>query len=171
MVTIEIKTSKADVYKEVQITSEYLGAKAADAGMYERLRITDAAAEEKLERFWTESGDALTGIVKAFLVERGDEWSEPSGNSSGTSATNDAESQEVVGYYAKLELPGTYKDEVTGSMNGLVSGYFVQAVLAKWIALVDADAAGMYATGANDALEKVLEMLYHRKDPVREPVR
>lgn len=152
---INLSINKANVYDEVAKTSAYAGSKkmAEDAGAYARVFTTD---EDRLllERFWLETCNNATNILKPFLVSV-----ETQPISHGIDISRN--------YNVELEVSSSYDDTLTESVETSLYSYFVLAILAKWYAVannVDAEATALEASAS---MKDMIQKIYYKKKPVR----
>ena len=67
MKSVTLRIEKKQVYNEVAQTTSYTGAKMEDEHAYDRIFTTDED-ESMLERFWSESKNAICNSLKKMLV-------------------------------------------------------------------------------------------------------
>ncbi len=68
MKELTLIVAKGDVYDEVALTTSYTGSKmGGDPDAYERI-YTTTADQAQLNRFWTESGEAMQEEMRSFFV-------------------------------------------------------------------------------------------------------
>ncbi len=148
MEKITLTVNKADVYDEVAKTTSYTGAKMqGDAEAYERIFTTDAD-HTMLERFWTESCNVVTDLLKRFLA--GD----------GSKDASDV-------YEVTIEPSISFDMTLRGSMEASLFSYFVNAIVSKWFKFTNREETVSYEGAASKCLLDVKSKLYYRKKPLR----
>lgn len=152
---IILSIKKANVYDEVAKLTGYVGAKSIeDTGKaYDRVFTTD---DDRLilERFWREAIGAITDEVKKFIVT--------------VSAPNNSQSVDITEVWeATLNMPSSFDDNLTGSINDSLLSYAVNSIASKWFAIANKEESDKYSAMAVVAGNETKSKLYYRKKPKR----
>lgn len=150
-----LSIKKANVYDEVAKLTGYVGAKSIeDTGKaYDRVFTTD---DDRLilERFWREAIGAITDEVKKFIVT--------------VSAPNNSQSVDITEVWeATLNMPSSFDDNLTGSINDSLLSYAVNSIASKWFAIANKEESDKYSAMAVVAGNETKSKLYYRKKPKR----
>lgn len=140
-----LSVNKEEVYEEVSKTTSYTGAKKGDEESYERIPIT-AGDREMLERYWSESKNAIAGSLKKFLT---------------------GEQEEGGNYTLTLELSASFDESLLESMERSLFSFFVMNITAKWFTLANKQEATDYAAGAAANVEDIMRKAFFKKKPKR----
>lgn len=152
---IILSIKKANVYDEVAKLTGYVGAKSIeDTGKaYDRVFTTD---DDRLilERFWREAIGAITDEVKKFIVT--------------VSAPSNSQSVDITEVWeATLNMPSSFDDNLTGSINDSLLSYAVNSIASKWFAIANKEESDKYSAMAVVAGNETKSKLYYRKKPKR----
>ena len=143
---INLSVSQLAVYKEVEQTTSYTGAKMVDdAGAYERIATIDED-RTALKRFWDESCATLAQTLKRFVVSEG----------------LDGDT-----YAVELKVSSAFKDAFVRTMNDDLFSFFVQSIVSKWCTYANKPEAEMYGEQATQSIGRLLEKVYFMKRPNR----
>ena len=157
MKTLEIQVKKSEVYEEVQKLTSYIGSKGMgeDAGSYDRIAAVDAD-RELLEQYWSEASSLAENGLKRWLLEVSDNRL---GHHSDLSRS----------FTATLRMPEGYDSVLDGSVQSLLTGYFINHIAGRWLGVSsgNAEASAGYLGEASSLLEGVRRQLYHKKRPER----
>ncbi len=149
MTTVTITINKSNVFEEVAKTTAYIGAKKIEGAgaAYDRIFTTDSD-KEMIGRFWSESADVATNLLRRFItsVEAGDS------------------------YQITLSMPSRYDTNLTTSISSAMFSFFVNSIVAKWCEITDKDNVKDYADNASALLLDVKEKIFHKKKPTRNTV-
>lgn len=150
-----LSIKKANVYDEVAKLTGYVGAKSIeDTGKaYDRVFTTD---DDRLilERFWREAIGAITDEVKKFIVT--------------VSAPSNSQSVDITEVWeATLNMPSSFDDNLTGSINDSLLSYAVNSIASKWFAIANKEESDKYSAMAVVAGNETKSKLYYRKKPKR----
>lgn len=146
---------KALVYDEVAKLTGYVGAKTIeDSGKaYDRVFTTDDD-RLMLERFWREAIGAITDEVKRFITT--------------VSSPSNSQSVDITEVWeATLNMPSSFDDNLTGSINSSLLSYAVNSIAGKWFAITNKEEADRYSTLAIADGNETKSKLYYRKKPKR----
>lgn len=146
---------KAVVYDEVAKLTGYVGAKTIeDSGKaYDRVFTTDDD-RLMLERFWRESIGAITDEVKRFITT--------------VSSPSNSQSVDITEVWeTTLNMPSSFDDNLTGSINSSLLSYAVNSIAGKWFAITNKEEADRYSTLAIADGNETKSKLYYRKKPKR----
>lgn len=152
-ITLIIK--KALVYDEVAKLTGYVGAKTIeDSGKaYDRVFTTDDD-RLMLERFWREAIGAITDEVKRFILS--------------VSTPRNSQSVDVAEVWeAKLNMPSSFDEKLTDSINDSLLSYAVNSIASKWFAIANKEESDKYKSMAVIAGNETKSKLYYRKKPKR----
>lgn len=154
MIRVELNVNKANVYNEVAKTTSYTGDKmTGDEGAYERI-FTKDDDRLALERFWVEAANAVTDLLKQYIVE--------------VSSQPESHCLELDrNYEVKLDLSNSFDVNLTGSMETSLFSFFVMYIVAKWYKYTNKEEAESYAAESAAMLDDVTSKLYYRKKPTR----
>lgn len=143
---ITLSISQSEVFKEVEQTTNYTGAKMdGDENAYDRIRTVDEDKTE-LQRFWDESRAEIAQTFIRMLV----------------SETMDGDNYTLV-----LNVSVAFdKALLPGMQLGLFS-YFVQSITSKWYVYSNKQEAPGYASVAKNSLNEVKEKAFFKKKPTR----
>lgn len=146
--TVSISIGKADVLDEVAKTSAYIGSKKVEQkeGAYDRIFVT-TEDRQMLERFYSEGRNALTNLLKRFIV----------------GASNDSSD----GYSVVLTMSSRFDEAITDSMKGSMTSFLVNYIIGKWCEIANKDDAKTYADTAAALLEDVKEKVFYKVKPSR----
>lgn len=152
---VVLSIKKANVYDEVAKLTGYVGAKnIEDTGMaYDRVFTTD---DDRLilERFWREAIGAITDEVKRFIVT--------------VSTPNNSQSVDIAEVWeVTLNMPSSFDDNLTGSINDSLLSYAVNSIASKWFAITNKEESDKYSAMAIVAGNETKSKLYYRKKPKR----
>lgn len=158
MKNVTLTVNKAYVYDEVAKTTSYAGAKmmAEDVNAYDRIFTTD---EDRLllERFWLEVADAVTGNLMPFIK----------------GVPNNPINHGVglwENYEAVLELPSSYDDNLTKSIETALYNFFVLSIVGRWYMVTNKAEAEAVALQAAGVMTDIMQKIYYKKKPTRIPV-
>ena len=141
-----LTVNKADVLKEVNKTTGYIGTKMEeDKSAYGRIATTEEN-EEILDRFWDEACTAATDVFKPFI----------------SSFSSDITKHEV-----NLNMPSSFDSNLTPSMVISMFSYFVSYIISRWNKFSNKAEVESYAADALGAMDDVRKKLYWRKKPTR----
>ena len=146
--TMETRLSiaKERVYDEVDKTTAYAGAKMAGGdGAYDRIFTTEED-RELLERFWQEACATCDGALKPFLKHAGEREGD---------------------YVRLLELPASYPQQLTPSVEDDLSASLTLYIAGKWFAVAAGQEAEACLADAAVRLDAAMRKLYYRKAPER----
>lgn len=146
---------KAVVYDEVAKLTGYVGAKTIeDSGKaYDRVFTTDDD-RLMLERFWREAIGAITDEVKRFITT--------------VSSPSNSQSVDITEVWeTTLNMPSSFDDNLTGSINSSLLSYAVNSIAGKWFAITNKEEADRYSTLAIADGNETKSKLYYRKKPKR----
>lgn len=145
---------KANVYNEVAKTTSYTGAKMkGDDDAYDRIFTTDDD-RTMLERFWTETCDAVTSQLKPFIL----------------SVSDHPESHGIElarNYEVELELSSSFDMNLKGSIESSLFSFFVMGIISKWYKFNNKEDIERYASDAAGMLDDVMRKIYYKKKPRR----
>lgn len=145
MKSVTLRIEKKQVYNEVAQTTSYTGAKMEDEHAYDRIFTTDED-ESMLERFWSESKNAICNSLKKMLVSE----------------------NETDGIYVlQLDVSNSYDEALTESMQRSLFSYFVMNITSKWYTFSNKGEAGEYALQAATYVEDILRKVFYKKKPIR----
>lgn len=156
MQEITLTVNKIQVYNEVAKTTAYTGAKqttAEDTRAYERIFTTDDD-RLMLERFWTETANAVTEQFKPFLVSVSDQKTD-----NGIHLDND--------YVIVLEMGDRFDVNLTNSIESDLFCFFVTAIVSNWFKYTNKDEAEAFAKKAIGIMDRAADKVYHLKRPKR----
>ena len=138
--------NKADVLKEVNKTTGYIGTKMEeDKSAYGRIATTEEN-EEILDRFWDEACTAATDVFKPFISSF---------------------SSDITKYEVNLNMPSSFDSNLTPSMVISMFSYFVSYIISRWNKFSNKAEVESYAADALGAMDDVRKKLYWRKKPTR----
>lgn len=156
MKDITLTVNKRLVYNEVAKTTAYTGAKQMtdeDKDAYERI-FTKDDDRLMLERYWNESTDDVTELLKPFIVSVS---SHP--ENGGLLLDNN--------YEAQLTMSNSFDEQLKDSIESGLFSFFVSIIVSKWFKFTNKDDADSYLKDAAAILQGVAQKLYYRKKPVR----
>ena len=159
MSEITLTVNKLLVYNEVAKTTSYAGTKQMkgdDMSAYERYFTTDDD-RLMLERFFNESADAVTDMLKEFIVSVSDHDA-----SNGINLNQD--------YIVTIIPSSSFSEHLTNSIESSLFSFFVSAILSKWCKFINEGDADNYAKAAVSSAENVLQKVYYRKKPTRRAI-
>ncbi len=147
MEKITLTVSRADVYAEVDKTTDYTGAKLAetDGGARDRIAVTDNDLKN-LYRFWEETCATTNERLKEMFVE-------------GSRPSDD--------YSVTLQVSVAFNKELLPSVEAILRSYFITSITGKWFVLSNKAEAAGYHAAADNLMEDVRRLLYSRMRPVR----
>lgn len=145
MATITIHINKSDVLAEVKMTSSYIGFKSQDAATYDKVALI-GVNDEQLARFWSECRHTANSVLRRWVTA--------------DSSTGDA-------YIVTLSHSAAWNTAMQGTVAGLVKGYMVNAMLAKWLDVVGAQGAGDYSQVAATLLQDADRNMHIYNPPTR----
>lgn len=146
METIKLKVSRADVYDEVDKTTDYTGSKLAEGSEDARERILMTEYDRQtLSRFWEETCSVANERMKEMFV-------------SGSRPTDED-------YEVTLQVSVSYDKELTPSVEASLRSFFILMVTGKWYVFTNKGEAGDYMTSASALMEDVRRKLYSRQRP------
>lgn len=149
METIVLTINRADVYTEVDKTTDYTGAKMVTkengAGVRDRIAATEDDLKT-LSRFWEETCSATNERLKEMFV-----------NSSAPSAND---------YTITLQVSVSYDKALTPSVEATLRSFFITSITGKWYVFANKGEAKDYFEEAGELIEDVRRKLYSRKRPV-----
>ena len=149
MRTINIKTSKADVFNDVAKTASYTGAKmVGDNDAYERISITDQNME-LFNSYWAVAVSLLCDNLKEMIKE----------------INNDNN-----GLTVSLSVSNSFDISLVSSINASIQAFFVEIILGKWFEITNKQEFQARYNSGVEMLTDALRKLYYRKAPTR-PVR
>ena len=158
MKNVTLTVNKAYVYDEVAKTTSYAGAKmmAEDVNAYDRIFTTD---EDRLllERFWLEVADTVTSNFMPFIK----------------GVPNNPINHGVglwENYEAVLELPSSYDDNLTKSIETALYNFFVLSIVGRWYMVTNKAEAEALALQAAGVMIDIMQKIYYKKKPTRIPV-
>ncbi len=146
-ITLEIK--KADVYGEVAKTTAYIGAKSKQENgktAFDQVFVTDAD-QAMLERFYEESAETLTNLLKRFVSRVA---ADNEGNVAWTLQMSDR--------------------SVTALKDGIASSatsFVVNSIICKWCEITASDKAREYADNAAAMLASIKAKVFYKTRPKR----
>lgn len=143
---ITLTIDRQSVYKEVEKSTNYTGAKMdGDVGAYERIRTIDEDLE-LLQRFWDESrAEVAQSMIRVLLNE----------------------SMEGEKYLLKLNVSAAFEEALLPSMQLSLFSFFIQSIVSKWFVFTNKKEAGEYADRASVLIEDVREKAFFKKKPKR----
>lgn len=146
--TISISIGKADVLDEVAKTSAYIGSKKVEQkeGAYDRIFVT-TEDRQMLDRFYSEGRNALTNLLRRFIV----------------GASNDSSDD----YKLELSMSSRFDEAITESMKGSMTAFLVNYIIGKWCEIANRDDTKVYADTATAMLEEVKEKAFYKTKPSR----
>lgn len=153
-ITLNIK--KASVYDEIAKLTGYVGSKTDEdivGKTYDRVFTTD---DDKLllERFWREACNSSTDEFKQFI-------------SSVSNPSNSQTVDETEVYNIVMNMPSSFDQNLSPSIESSLFSYFVNTIACKWFAISDKAQTEYYKTEALNNGNEVKRKIYYRKKPVR----
>jgi len=153
-VTLNIK--KASVYDEIAKLTGYVGSKTDEeiiGKTYDRVFTTD---DDKLllERFWREACNSSTDEFKQFISSVS--------NPSNSQTVDEAEVYNIV-----MNMPSSFDDNLSPSIESSLFSFFVNSIASKWFAISDKAQTEYYKSEAINNGNEVKRKIYYRKKPVR----
>lgn len=147
METITLNIRRSDVYKEVDKTTDYTGAKLNqdDNGARDRIAATEDDLKT-LSRFWEETCAAANERLKEMFI-----------GSSLPSAED---------YSVTLQVSVAFDKELTPSVESSLRSFFIVSITGKWYVFANKGESKDYLTEAGELIEDVRRKLYSRKRPV-----
>lgn len=146
MKEIKLIFNKTEIFDEVSLNSEYLGAKSDDAGgIYDRV-ATNPADEAILSRFFNEMYGCVTERLREFI----------------TGTTRDDN-----GFTLNLELSNAYDDTLTPGVREDLFGCIAKGVAARWLRLTSTDRATIWQSESDSLLARAFAKLCFRRRPTR----
>lgn len=145
MIDVTLTIGKEQVYEEVAQTTSYAGAKMADEHAYDRIFTTDED-NSMLERFWNESKNTLVDVLKEYLL---------------------AESEEDGVYTIHLEMPDSYINTLTDSVQRNIFSFFVMSIVSKWFVFTNKEDVATYLSQSTASLNNIRKAVYMRGRPER----
>lgn len=133
------------MYTEVKKTTEYTGAKMADATAYDTIAMTDEN-EEMLTRFWDEAKSAICAALRKVFV---------------------SESETGGTFTLTLDPTDAFDTDLRDTMQRSLFSFFVTSITARWFAITNKEEAAGYATAAAAHIEDILRAIYKRSRPSR----
>lgn len=151
METITLNIQRADVYLEVDKTTDYTGSKLieGDAGARERIAATQTDLKT-LSRFWEEACVTANERLKEMYVE---------------SSLPTAEDYEV-----KLQVSVAFDKALVPSVEATLRSFFITLITGKWYVFTNKGEAASYMSEAGSLIEDVRRKLYARR-MIRSPRR
>ena len=143
---IHFEIDKADIYKEVAMTTSYTGAKMdEDANAYERIFTTDED-QQQLERFWQEAESEMCNELIRLIAR-----------------------EEMNGgrLEVSLNVSSAFDKALEPSMGKSLRSYFIQSISAKWFVFTNKKEAGAYAAAATMHLDDVKRKAMYKRQPMR----
>ena len=138
---ITLTINKSDILDKVRMTTAYLGKKAEAEGAFERMYATEMD-DDLLSTYFGEAMDTAVAFLKPHI-------------------------KSVIGSSAlTMNVSDLYNASDTTTQSSL-SAYFVAAITAKWLAMVDKVESERYAQSASALLEDVDMKLYHKVRPTK----
>lgn len=171
---VKLQIAKAEVMKEVAVTTAYTGGKMADEDSKAPSRISTVDEDEKhLERFWEECRAdlcrELMGLVtfEGIVADAGGR--QPGG---GTIIVKPKAQIEVTvepndSYEVRLDVSNSFDEALLPSMKLNLFSYFVQGIAAKWYVYTNKKEAGEYADKAATLLDDLHRKALFKKRPTR----
>lgn len=146
---ITLNVNKADVMREVAVTTAYTGGKMeGDENALERISTVDED-ESHLERFWEESRADLSQELIGLVTYEG--------------MATGSQSQ----YEVRLDVSKSFDAALLPSMKLSLFNYFVHGIVAKWYVYTNKKEAEEYAAKAMALLEDVHRKAVWKKKPSR----
>lgn len=141
---ITLTITKSDILDKVRMTTAYLGKKADAEGAFERMYATEMD-DDLLNTYFEEAMDTSVAFLKPHI-----------------------KSVSVLTKTSKLTMnvSDLYNTSDTTTESSL-SAYFIAAITAKWLAMVDKAESERYAQSALALLEDVDMKLYHKVRPTK----
>lgn len=147
METITLNVSRADVYAEVDKTTDYTGAKltTSEDGARDRIIATNEDLKT-LSRFWDETCAVANERLKEMFA--------------GGSLPSDED------YSVTLQVSVAFDKELTPSVEASLRSFFITSITGKWYVFANKGEAKDYFSEAGELIEDVRRKLYSRKRPV-----
>lgn len=141
---ITLTIDKSNILDKVRMTTAYLGKKADAEGAFERMYATEMD-DDLLSTYFEEAMDTAVAFLKPHI------------KSVSIKTFTSTLTMNVSNLY-------NTSDKTTQSS---LSAYFVAAITAKWLAMVDKVESERYAQSASALLEDVDMKLYHKVRPTK----
>lgn len=144
METITLSVNREDVYREVDKTTDYTGAKqiGSDPGARDRIVATESDLNV-LSRFWEEACATANERLKEMFVT----GSLPSERN----------------YEATLRVSVAFDKELTPSIEATLRSFFVVIITGKWYVFANKGESESYFAEAGALIEDVRRKLYSRR--------
>lgn len=144
MATITLHINRDDVYREVDMTTDYTGSKLIgnDEGARDRIVATEDDMNN-LSRFWEEACSTVNERLKEMVVT--------------SSAPSDRD------YRVTLQVSVAYDDVLTPSVESTLRTFFITFITGKWYVFANKGDSGAYLGEAGALMEDVRRKLYSRK--------
>lgn len=143
---ITFTINKSDILEKVRMTTAYLGKKADAEGAFERMYATETD-DALLSTYFEEAMDTAVAFLKPHIKSVSIKTISPS--------------------ILTMNVSDLYNTSDTTTQSSL-SAYFVAAITAKWLAMVDKVESERYAQSASALLEDVDMKLYHKVRPTKQ---
>lgn len=147
MMTLTININKVDVYKEVDMTTAYIGAKDKEDGSSYVHISTVEENREKLNSFFAEAVKSFYGMCGRYL--------------------NGIDSKDANVLSVTLGMPENWNDSHKGMMDETVQSYLCCYVVSQWLMFVKRDEVQEYLTKAAALRDRIVKTLEERKRPER----
>lgn len=146
--TATITVDRISVFDQVERITAYAGAKLVDKdeNAYERISTT-GADEALLTRFWDECRYCMCNALRRLIEAEGMEGSDT--------------------YRIDLNLSEAFDEALLPSLAGDLEAWFVNAVTARWMNIVDKEKASDYTTAASEILSELQRKALCKRPPRR----
>lgn len=149
---IIVSVDPSDVKERLMRLSAYVASKkkTLKEGAYGRIAMAKVD-EAMLDKMWKTTAETLTNALrgKVDTVQIGCIIENP--------AT----------YKVKLLTYGRFNEALTEALESLCSTYFVNSIMSKWSAIADPDNTQYYTSLAQNNLNEIMTMVYHKTAPTR----
>lgn len=147
-----VSVDPSDVKERLMRLSAYVASKkkTLKEGAYGRIAMAKVD-EAMLDKMWKTTAETLTNALrgKVDTVQMGCIIENP--------AT----------YNVKLLTYGRFNEAMTEALESLCSTYFVNSIMSKWSAIADPDNTQYYTSLAQNNLNEIMTMVYHKTAPTR----
>lgn len=147
-----VSVDPSDVKERLMRLSAYVASKkkTLKEGAYDRIAMAKVD-EAMLDKMWKTTAETLTNAL------RGKVDTVQTGCIIGNPAT----------YKAELLTYGRFNEAMTEALESLCSTYFVNSIMSKWSAIADPDNTQYYTSLAQNNLNEIMTMAYHKTAPTR----
>lgn len=144
---VTITSDRTAIFDQVARTTGCAGAKLLDRDGHAYERMSSTGADEVLMgRLWQESRDCLCNALRRLI---------------------EAEGMEGETYRLDLNLSAAFEEALLPSLAGDVEAYFVNAVMARWLAVADKDRTSDFSAAASQILAGLQRKVLCKRPPHR----